>query len=506
MRRVLLAIGCLLATAAPLRADECASNFYPPGGTSFADAVLQYDPLFAGGPGPTDPKYVNPAQALGAPNYMPDAGGSGGEFNGTGAVALGRRGLLSLRFTDNVIVNGSGNDFALCEVGTVEPYFLAVRPANATVRALLQSAGFCLTSLRAPNDNFCDLTVMPNGRASIDLDTAFPGFAAGQLRFDAVQVIDNTQFNGGDQIGADIDAIGALQSGGLITCGDGRVEGTETCDDGGLMPGDGCDGTCKQELCWACSDEPSSCMVANGAPCSDGEPCTAGDTCQATVCVGGPPPSCDDGNGCTNDSCVPTVGCAHVNNTAPCDDGSSCSSGDTCSGGACVGSAVEANGCQQRPGKLRIVNRDDDGGDSLVWAWKAGDEDFSGGHPTSGPGFYELCVFDGTPGNRRLRVGAQADKGGVCGNQTCWKTSGASGYRYKNFAAPLGVRQLFLKSGSPDKAKLLVKGRGAELDLGGDLDLVGTVRIQLKDSGSGACWESSFPTALVSDERRYKAK
>jgi cysteine-rich repeat protein len=303
-----------------------------------------------------------------------------------------------------------------------------------------------------------------------------------------------------------MDAIGATQSGGFIACGDGRVEGNETCDDGDTTPGDGCDATCHTELCWLCTGEPSTCVVADGLPCSDGEPCTANDLCQATVCVGGPPPSCDDDNACTNDSCVPTVGCSYANNNAPCDDESSCSSGDTCNGGACVGTAVEAGGCNIRPGKLRVVNRDDDSGDSLVWVWSTGDEDFSTGHPTSGPGFYELCVFDGLPGNRHLRVGGKADKGGLCDDHTCWKTSGTTGYRYKNFSAPFGVRQVLLKSGSPNKAKLLVKGRGAALDLSGDLNLTGTVRVQLKDSGSGDCWESSFPTSLVSDDRRYKAK
>ncbi|MDX2170112.1 MAG: myxococcus cysteine-rich repeat containing protein [Deltaproteobacteria bacterium] len=506
-RRLLLAIGCLLGLAAPLRADECASNFYPPGGTAFADSVLAYDPFFAGGPAPSDPKYVNPSQALGAPNFMPDAGGSGGEFNGTGAVAVGRRGLLSVRFTDNLIVNGTGNDFALCEVGTPEPYFLSVRPANATVRTLLQNAGFCLTNLRNPNDAFCDLAVAPTGRTSVDLDSAFPGFAAGELRFDAVQIVDNTPFNGGDQIGADIDAVGATQAGGFIACGDGRVEGNETCDDSNTMAGDGCSATCRTELCWQCSGEPSSCMVANGLPCDDGEPCTANDSCQATVCVGGPPPDCDDANVCTTDSCTLGVGCVHANNSLPCDDDSSCSSGDSCSGGVCRGNAVEASGCSVRPGKLRIVNRDDDSGDSLVWIWATGDEDFSSTHPSSGPGHYELCVFDAGPmSTRRLRIAGRADKGGICNDQICWKPSGATGYRYKNFAAPFGVRQLFLKSGTPDKAKILAKGRGVALDLPGDLDLAGTVRVQLKDSGSGACWESTFPTAQVSDEKRYKAK
>src|SRR5262249_1077025 len=49
------------------------------------------------------------------------------------------------------------------------------------------------------------------------------------------------------------------------------------------------------------------------------------------------PPNCDDGNACTDDTCSPTTGCIHTNNTAPCDDGNACTTADTCSGGVCVG-------------------------------------------------------------------------------------------------------------------------------------------------------------------------
>ncbi|MBZ5640837.1 MAG: hypothetical protein LAO51_19030 [Acidobacteriia bacterium] len=50
------------------------------------------------------------------------------------------------------------------------------------------------------------------------------------------------------------------------------------------------------------------------------------------------PGLCDDGNGCTDDSCDPASGCVHVYNTAPCDDANACTQSDTCQSGACVGS------------------------------------------------------------------------------------------------------------------------------------------------------------------------
>ncbi|NUN12113.1 MAG: right-handed parallel beta-helix repeat-containing protein [Myxococcales bacterium] len=50
----------------------------------------------------------------------------------------------------------------------------------------------------------------------------------------------------------------------------------------------------------------------DGAECEgDGGLCVAGETCLAGVCGGGEPVDCDDGDGCTLDSCAPSSGCLH---------------------------------------------------------------------------------------------------------------------------------------------------------------------------------------------------
>jgi hypothetical protein len=54
-----------------------------------------------------------------------------------------------------------------------------------------------------------------------------------------------------------------------------------------------------------------------------------------TTCTGGPPPICDDGNVCTDNSCDPATGCVFTNNTGPCQDGDACTTGDICGGGVC---------------------------------------------------------------------------------------------------------------------------------------------------------------------------
>ncbi len=89
-----------------------------------------------------------------------------------------------------------------------------------------------------------------------------------------------------------------------------------------------------------CAPESGKCGVApakNGFGCNDGDECTVGELCSAGECGGGAPLSCDDGNPCTNDSCVPGVGCKFTPNQAKCDDGNACSSVDQCSSGVCTG-------------------------------------------------------------------------------------------------------------------------------------------------------------------------
>lgn len=75
-------------------------------------------------------------------------------------------------------------------------------------------------------------------------------------------------------------------------------------------------------------------------PCQDGDFCTEGDYCAAGACIKGQLISCDDNNDCTNDSCDPTKGCVHSNNSMSCEDGIACTMGDKCDGGSCKGGPV----------------------------------------------------------------------------------------------------------------------------------------------------------------------
>ena len=69
---------------------------------------------------------------------------------------------------------------------------------------------------------------------------------------------------------------------------------------------------------------------ASAADCDDGNKCNGIETCNG-VCQAGVPVVCNDGVGCTIDSCTPATGaCAFTPNDAICDDGFQCDGLEVC--------------------------------------------------------------------------------------------------------------------------------------------------------------------------------
>jgi len=123
------------------------------------------------------------------------------------------------------------------------------------------------------------------------------------------------------------------------TCGGGAcvLASAVTCVDGNTCTDDGC-------------DKASGCTFnANEKPCNDGSLCTVGDACSGSACQAGSAEDCDDGNGCTVDSCDAASGCVHsAASGTPCEDGSKCTAGDLCQDTVCAGTALvcdDKNAC-----------------------------------------------------------------------------------------------------------------------------------------------------------------
>src|SRR6185295_14429091 len=106
--------------------------------------------------------------------------------------------------------------------------------------------------------------------------------ACGEVTIRGNVALDSASFNGA----FDCPSLGV--SGGINAsrCGNGQLDGNETCDDGNRANGDCCASVCR--------------LYAEGAECTD------------------------DGSPCTNDVCNAVGQCQHMPLQGACDDGNDC--------------------------------------------------------------------------------------------------------------------------------------------------------------------------------------
>ncbi len=235
---------------------------------------------------------------------------------------------------------------------------------------------------------------------------------------------------------SDDDASGAV-------CGNGILEAGEECDDGNNLNGDGCSGSCAQEIATGCGNN----VVEAGEQCddgntNDGDGCSS--TCQdesAAVCGNGTVETgedCDDGNTTSGDGCSSTCqdesaamcGNGTVETGEDCDDGNT-TSGDGCSA-TCQDetAAVCGNGTVETGEDCDDGNNDNsdscpDGvggtclnaacGDGFVHAGTEGCDD---GNTTAGDGCSATCDAEGC-GNGTVESGEQCDDGNADNTDAC---------------------------------------------------------------------------------------
>jgi hypothetical protein len=119
----------------------------------------------------------------------------------------------------------------------------------------------------------------------------------------------------------------------------------DLCKQGAVCKGGACAYTLKScDDGNPCTDD--SCLPGSGCVsaavstlCSDGNPCTQLAKCVDGACVAQSQISCDDGLPCTEDGCDKTSGCIHktLADGGACSDGKVCTEADACKGGQCVG-------------------------------------------------------------------------------------------------------------------------------------------------------------------------
>lgn len=127
-------------------------------------------------------------------------------------------------------------------------------------------------------------------------------------------------------------------------CGNGIVETPESCDDGNLVAGDGCNATCNTEPGYNCTGTPSICasvcgdgIVAAGEACDDGN-LTSADGCNSFCNI-------EPGFSCSGSPsvCSSTCGDGIVAAVEGCDDGN-LSPGDGCNGSCIIEAGFSCSG------------------------------------------------------------------------------------------------------------------------------------------------------------------
>jgi uncharacterized repeat protein (TIGR01451 family) len=230
----------------------------------------------------------------------------------------------------------------------------------------------------------------------------------------------------------DVCAVGICVGGPPPSCDDSDACTVDSCDTGsgcvhdaaaanGFACGDSSDTSCDNpDTCLGGACQPNH--EASGVACMDGDACTTTDGCDGTgLCLGGPPPSCDDGNACTVDSCDTGSGCVHDAAAAdgfacgdPSDTG--CDGPDTCLSGACQPN-YEASGMACDDGSVCTTPDACDGSGSCAGVPALSCDDVNpctddACDPVSG------CVY--TPDDTNSCLDGNACNGGeTCSSGTC---------------------------------------------------------------------------------------
>jgi OmpA-OmpF porin, OOP family len=162
--------------------DRGKTAVFPLGAVSFADEVVAF---VEGSPAVRDRRWSDPARVLGPPDYT---GSVAAERKSPTSLTMGCGGVLTIRFTDNALVDVAGPDFYVFEIGpAIEPTLIEISPDGR---------------------RWIDAGRIGGGLAALDIAAvAEPGEA-----YRYVRLTDARRACGGTTPGADIDAIGAIGS------------------------------------------------------------------------------------------------------------------------------------------------------------------------------------------------------------------------------------------------------------------------------------------------------
>lgn len=177
--------------------------------------------------------------------------------------------------------------------------------------------------------------------------------------------------------------------------------------------------------------------------------------------------------------------------------------------GAAPDSAASCKGAAVGKSLLQIRDTADDTKDQVKWKWK-------GAATTVGEfldpvgsaaGRHGLCVYDASTSPQPLGE-AEVAAQGTCGTASCWKATGATGFKYKNKAGNAdGVTDEKLKAGSAGAARVQAKLKGTNVDTPAPpLTLPVTVQLVIDDGVTHTCWQTVYTVSTANEPGRFTAK
>jgi len=319
--------------------------------------------------------------------------------------------------------------------------------------------------------------------------------------------------------------FGTLPVPGTVTgsrCGNGVLDPSEQCDH--AAPGDCCDPTtCQfQAAGTGCAPDATECTddvcnatgvcqhVSNTAPCDDGNECTT-DVCGGGTCNGTPVPAgtrCNDHDACTTADACDASGACIGGPALACDP--------PCSTGVCdphFGCVADVGTCDDPTGlggKLSITDKTPDTRDKLSWAWAKGPAITLAdlGSPTVDT-TYTLCLSD-LVYDSSFHVTPRSIHTMTAPAGSRWLPT-SRGFQYVDKSGtPNGLSAITLVSGVTGKAKIKVKGKGANLFLPklGPIDaaLVSALPLVQLKASNGRCWDTPELQLISVGNGKLKAK
>jgi hypothetical protein len=136
--------------------------------------------------------------------------------------------------------------------------------------------------------------------------------------------------------------------------------------------------------------------------------------------------------------------------------------------------------------------------DGLLFKWIKGSEttkaEFNNPVTTE---VYDLCIYD----DDQLISGGTAPAGGFCAGKACWQEK-TTGYNYKDVdLTPHGIQKIVMREGLlPGKSKIVVKGKGANIDMPSLSAVTGPLDVQLQQRNGGLCFGAHYSFPFLKDD------